>query len=144
MGRVGTTPDALARAAADVYRQARGAWTGCDWPTAFGETGLDLSGITSHQALLMSRATAGPEAADWREAVRWLRLIEADAEAAEAAAGSAVEHTARGDLAPAVRAARAACDLEARYHPVSVWADLRNLLEAAAPPAPVCLSRGPR
>ena len=132
MARSSTVERGVGVAAEQAFERARGTWTGCDWPTAFGYTGLDLNGITSHQALLLSRATAGEEASDWREAVHWLRLVEADAEAAEEAARWAVALAARGDLAGAVRESRVACDLEARYHPVAVWADLRDLLEAAA------------
>ena len=134
MGPVGTMQRGLLDPAERAYEAGRGAWTGCDWPTSFGQTGLDLNGITAHQALLMSRATAGEEASDWREAVNWLRLVEADAEAAEEAARWAVAHAARGDLAAAAREARSACDLEARYHPVPVWADLREVLEAGGLP----------
>jgi hypothetical protein len=123
--------DAVERA----YERARGTWTGCDWPTSFGQTGLDLNGMTSHQALLMSRATAGEEAGDWREAVQWLRLIETDAEAAEEAARWGVELSARGDLGGAQREAQTACDLEARYHPLPVWSDLREVLQSASPPS---------
>ena len=129
MGPAGTMQRGLLDAAERAYAAARGAWTGCDWPTSFGQTGLDLNGMTSHQALLMSRATAGEEASDWREAVHWLRLVESDAEGAEESARWAVEHAARGDLAAAVREARTACDLEARYHPQPVWTDLREALE---------------
>lgn len=114
-----------------AYQVGRGGWAGCDWPTAFGETSLDLNGITSHQALLMARATAGAEATDWREAVGWLRLVEVDAEVAESAARGALEHARRGDLSAAVREARAAYDLEAQYHAVPVWSRLRDVLESA-------------
>jgi hypothetical protein len=120
------TPDHLAEAVERAFDQACGVWTGCDWPTSFGVTGLDLCGMTSHQALLMARATAGAEAADWREAVHWLRLIEADAESAEEAARRAAGAAARGDLTAAAREAQSAWDLEARYHPQPVWADLRD------------------
>jgi hypothetical protein len=134
MGRAGITNQRqLLEAVERAYTRARNAWTGCDWPTSFGDTGLDLSGVTSHQALLMARATSGLEAADWREAVHWLRLVEADAEAAEEAARWAVEHTAHGDLPAARRDAQAACDLEARYHPLPVWGELNNLLDEACP-----------
>src|SRR5262249_9728411 len=81
-----------------VFQRTRGKWAGCDWPTSFGETGLELNGLRSGQAVLMARATSGAEATDWREAVQWLRLIEADADAAEVAARRAVEHAARGEL----------------------------------------------
>lgn len=131
MGRAGAIPQGLLEAVEWAYDRAHGTWTGCDWPTSFGDTGLDLNGMTSHQALLMSRATAGVEAADWREAVHWLRLVEADAEAAEEAARWAVECAARGDLAAARRDAQTACDLEARYHPRPVWCELSDALDAA-------------
>ena len=133
MGRTRTLPPTTLEALDRAFDRARGTWTGCDWPTSFGDTGLDLNGMTSHQALLMARATAGLEAADWREAVQWLRLVESDAEAAEEAARWAVESAARGDLAAARRDARTACDLEARYHPQPVWTDLREALEATGP-----------
>ena len=135
MGRAGATPGGVIEAVEWAFSRAQGTWTGCDWPTVFGDTGLDLNGITSHQALLMSRATAGLEAADWREAVQWLRLVEADAEAAEEAARWAAESAARGDLAAARRDAQAAFDLEARYHPRPVWADLKEALESLPGPA---------
>jgi hypothetical protein len=79
----------------------------------------------------MARATSGPEAADWRAAVRWLRLVEADAAAAEESARRAVESAARGDLGEALRHARAACDVEARYHAAPVWRALRHAIEVA-------------
>jgi hypothetical protein len=123
----------IVEAVEKAYAQARGTWTGCDWPTSFGDSGLDLNGITSGQALLMARATAGVEAVDWLEAVHWLRLVEADAEAAEEAARSAVDLAARGNFAVALREAHTACDLEARYHPMSVWAELRHTLESVWP-----------
>jgi hypothetical protein len=131
MQRGGTIQGTLQDALREAYEQARGTWTGCDWPTSFGQTGLDLNGITSHQALLMARATAGEESSDWREAVRWLRLVETDAEAAEEAARWAVEHVARGDLPGAARSIQTACELEARYHPRPVWTDLRDVLDPA-------------
>ena len=138
MGRAGALPRGTLEAVDWAFDRGRGAWTGCDWPTSFGDTGLDLNGMTSHQALLMARATAGLEAADWREAVQWLRLVETDAEAAEEAARSAVDAVARGELAAARRDAQSACDLEARYHPRLVWADLKEALESVqAPPTSV-------
>lgn len=132
MTRTGMTRDQFVDAVERAFSQACGGWTGCDWPTTFGVTGLDLCGMTSYQALLMARATAGTEAADWREAVRWLRLVEADAESSEEAARRAVAAAARGDVTAAAREARTASDLEARYHPQLVWADLCEAIEAAA------------
>jgi hypothetical protein len=123
------TPDAnLTEAVERAHARASGVWTGCDWPTSFGDSGLDLNGITSHQALLMARATAGIEATDWLEAVHWLKLVEADAEAAEEAGRWAVDLARRGNFLAALREAEAACDLESRYHVICVWADLRDIL----------------
>jgi hypothetical protein len=135
MGRIRTLLPTTVETIEGAYDRARGSWSGCDWPTSFGDTALDLNGITSHQALLMARATAGLEAADWREAVQWLRLVEANAEAAEEAARWAVEAAARGDLAAARREAGAAFDLEARYHPRPVWMDLRDAVDNTPVPA---------
>lgn len=114
-----------------VYTEACGKWTGCDWPTMFGDTKLELNGVTSGQALQKVRETSGVDATDWREAVRWLRLIEADAETAEKSAHLAVEKAACGDLTGALRHARIAEELEARYHAVPVWRKLVTTIEAA-------------
>jgi hypothetical protein len=133
MGRVGTISAHTLKLIDRAYDGAHGRWTGCDWPTSFGDTGLDLNGMTAHQALLMARATAGTEAADWREAVQWLRLVEADAEAAEEAAARALTAARREDLSAARWSARAACELEARYHPRPVWTSLQEVLEALPP-----------
>jgi hypothetical protein len=130
MGRTATLSPNTLEAVRRAYLRAHGTWTGCDWPTSFGDTGLDLNGMTSHQALLMARATAGVEAADWREAVHWLRLVETDAEAAEVAGRQAADEAVRGNLQAATRAAWAACELEARYHPRPVWGPLQDALEA--------------
>jgi hypothetical protein len=46
-----------------AYEQARGRWSGCDWPTRFGSLSLDLEGVSSLQA---------------RSAVRRWRAIAAD------------------------------------------------------------------
>jgi hypothetical protein len=121
----------LPAAVEHVFHRARGRWIGCDWPTAFGETGLELNGLTSGQASLMARATSGLEASDWRAAVMWLRLIEVDADGAERAARRAVEHAARGDLGAALRHAKAAEELEARYHATPVWRGLVAIIECA-------------
>ena len=60
-----------------AFLRGRNRWAGCDWPTRFGAAGLDLCALTSAQALLMARATAGAEAAEWRAAAQWLAEVEA-------------------------------------------------------------------
>ena len=132
-----------ASALARAYLRARGRWTGCDWRTTFGVTQLDLVGMTAAQALLMARATSGPESADWREAVHWLRLVESDAEAAESAALAAVVAAARGDLAGALDHARSACEIEERYHSSLIWGDLQLIVARAQTLAPAGERREP-
>lgn len=38
-----------------AYEQARGRWSGCDWPTHFGRLGLDLEGVSSLEARAVVR-----------------------------------------------------------------------------------------
>lgn len=38
-----------------AYEQARGCWSGCDWPTRFGSLSLDLEGVTSLEARATGR-----------------------------------------------------------------------------------------
>lgn len=144
MGRLGTIQRSLVDTVEQVFARSRAIWVGCDWPTSFGKSGIDLNGMTSAQALLMSRATSGEEAADWRAAVHWLRMIEADAEAAEEGARWAVQHVLCGDLEAAGREAQAAVDLESRYHPRPVWAQLRDVLESRRSVSPDHMSESRR
>ncbi|MBI3409010.1 MAG: hypothetical protein HY040_11740 [Planctomycetes bacterium] len=72
-----------------AFDEAKGTWTGCDWPTHFGSSGLDLNGWTSAKA--ESRVRELTEAtADWRGAARWLALVEQHAREAESEAAKAV------------------------------------------------------
>jgi hypothetical protein len=111
-----------------------GRWAGCAWPTRFGATGLDLHGLTAAQALLLARATAGAEAADWRAAVAWLAEVEAHARRAEEAAGRAVRSAADGRWAAAEAEARLACELEGRYRSPLVWRPLSEAITASLAP----------
>jgi hypothetical protein len=116
---------------AQAFLCGNGRWTGCDWPTCFGTTGLNLCALTAKQARLMASATAGAEAAEWRAAARWLAEVEADARQAEAAATRAVRLAAEGRLTEAAAEARAACDLEGRYRPAVVWRALHQAIVGA-------------
>src|SRR5262245_395613 len=58
-----------------AFAQAAGAWTGCDWPTKFGSAHLNLDKLSSAQAMLMARATAGKEEDAWWEASYWLAQV---------------------------------------------------------------------
>lgn len=114
-----------------AYQQAAGKWRGCDWPTRFGQSALNLDGLRAAQATLMARATAGSEAADWRAAVRWLTEVEGDARAAEQEARTAAALADSGELDEAIVCARRACTLESKYHGCLVWQPLYDTLEAA-------------
>lgn len=113
-----------------AFEDGKGHWTGCDWRTSFGTKGLNLEGLKASQALLLARATAGQEAADWRAAYKWLSQVEHDAIEAEALASHAVTLSCGGQLEEALERARQACRLEARYHPSSRWQSLCEVIEA--------------
>ncbi len=116
------TPDEILRA----FLSGRGRWVGCDWPTRFGARELDLCALTAAQALLMARATAGEESADWRAAVSWLGEVEAAARQAEVEARRAAALATEGRLTEALDRARAAVELEGRYRPAVVWQPLHE------------------
>lgn len=106
-------------------------WTGCDWLTEFGTTGLNLSGLTAARALLLARATSGREREDWQAAVTWLSQVEQDAWAAERLARKALDLARDGDLKEALSCAERACTIEANYHRRLVWRPLREAIEKA-------------
>jgi hypothetical protein len=114
-----------------TYVQNAGKWYGCDWPTAFGVNKLDLNGLRPSQAALLTRATAGSEAADWRAAAEWLAQVERDAKQAEAKAAKAAELAEAGKLTEALRLAEEACAIEGRYHTSLVWQPLRKAIATA-------------
>lgn len=116
---------------ANAFHQAEGQWTGCDWPTQFGKSGLNLSGLTAAQALLLARATAGQEAADWHAAVAWLTQIEYDAATAAALAQTALDLERQGQFVVALVHAQRACSLERKYHSRLVWQPLLDRIRTA-------------
>jgi hypothetical protein len=126
-----TITDSLVNDITAALTAASGKWTGCEWPTEVGQRRLNLNGMRSSQALLMERATAGSEAADWRTAVVWLRQVEQDAQQAEAAARMAVELAKTGRLGEAIAYASRACDIEQRYRRPLTWQPLLNVIAAA-------------
>jgi hypothetical protein len=115
----------------EAYLRAAEGWRGCDWPTQFGETGLDLNGLKATQAHLMARATAGSEAADWRAAVHWLSQVEQEAKEAAEEARTAVALATSGQLKEAHDHARRACAIESKYHRHLVWQALLDATETA-------------
>jgi len=108
-----------------------GKWTGCHWPTQFGESKLNLQGLLSRQAALMARASTGREAEEWRNAVQWLEAVERDAREAEAEATTAATLASQGAFEQALEHVERACALEAHYNDGAGWAPLRNLIAAA-------------
>ena len=93
-----------------IYEEAQGTWTGCDWATHFGKTGLDLNGWTATQAETRARETEHTLAEDWRSAARWLGYVEIHARQAE------------NEAREAVAAAQAGSWRDARHHAVRAWA----------------------
>jgi hypothetical protein len=111
-----------------VFLQGLGKWTGCAWPTRFGNTGINLQGLKSSQTVLLARSTAGSERAEWSAATRWLEEIERDARKAENEASLAVDLAVFGEWERALAHAQTACDLEAKYRSELVWQPLRNMI----------------
>ncbi len=111
------------------YQRGAGKWSGCDWPTDFGPSHLDLAELKASQALLLARATGGKEAADWQLASRWLSRIEQEAQEAEVEAGIALALASTGQFREALGHARHAFALETRYHSKPVWQPFCQALE---------------
>lgn len=114
-----------------AFAQAAGVWVGCDWPTEFGGTSLNLENLSSAHAVLMARATADKEADAWWEASRWLARVEQEALEAEREALAAVQAGKANQWVAALTHARGACDIEARYHNELIWQPLRTAAERA-------------
>ncbi len=122
--------DSVLKEIVPALAAASGKWTGCDWSTQFGRTRLDLRDLHSAQANLMAQATAGNEAADWRNAVTWLKRVEQDASQAESEAQTAARLARSGKLRDALQCADRACAIEARYRKPFTWRPLREAIVA--------------
>jgi hypothetical protein len=120
-----------------AYRQGMGTWTGCDWPTTFGKSGLNLQGWHSAEARGMSAQSRGEQAADWIAAARWLVQVEEHARHAEARAAAAVASASAGHWREALQFAEQAWALEfgsgrAIWHDFPLaWQKLLQATEAA-------------
>jgi hypothetical protein len=114
-----------------AYVQNAGKWHGCDWPTAFGASKLNLNGLRQDQATLLAGATSRSEADDWRAAADWLAQIERDAKQADAKAARAAELAEAGRLTEALRLAEEVCAIEGQYHANLVWRQLREAIATA-------------
>jgi hypothetical protein len=135
------TPDAeevSLEAIRQAYLQAVGSWSGCDWPTAMGKTGLNVNGRNAAQAASMGQEADDPELAeDWYAAGRWLAHVEHYAQLAEIHAAQAVMAAEEGRWHDALTRAEWAWSLEfstgrpLRHTPPHAWQQLRECIEAA-------------
>lgn len=121
-----------------IYDEACDTWTGCDWHTQFGKTGLDLCGLTPADAEKMAAQTAGTEVgADWRAAVSWLAQVQRYAEQAAAEADIAIKAAEHGAWPKAARHAERAWILEfatgrsLRGHYPPTWEPLHQAIKNA-------------
>jgi hypothetical protein len=98
---------------AEAYEAASGRWSGCDWPTEFGLTGLNLENETPQAARARAEELAGsPAGKDWAAASQWLGCVERYAAQAEARAAAAIKAAAAGEWGEALDNAEWAWSLE--------------------------------
>jgi hypothetical protein len=122
-----------------AYEDAVGQWRGCDWPTHFGRTGLDLADCTPAEAEALAVDAMGTEEAeDWSAAADWLGRVEGQAKRAEAQAALAVAAANAGEWSDALAWARKTLALEfasgrpVRRGGVFTWGPLYQAIESAA------------
>jgi hypothetical protein len=122
----------------EAYRQAAGTWTGCDWLTARGKSGLNLMGRTAAEAAILGQEAEEPQLAeDWYAASHWLAQLEHHARLAEMQAAEAVNAAEEGRWRDALTHAEWAWSLEfasgrpVRHAPPHAWQCLRDRIEAA-------------
>jgi len=120
-----------------VYAEASGTWKGCDWPTRFGESKLDLNGYSPEMARAkMAAAATEAEMEEWAKAASWLADVEREANEAETAAAQAVAAAERGQWEKALSHAERAWAAEFGtgrpiWHPFpAAWQNLREAVEA--------------
>jgi len=121
-----------------VYQEATGTWTGCDWPTVSGKTGLNLEGWTAEEARAMAQQTTDPvQTEDWLQASLWLAQTEHHAKVAEKSAAEAMQAATEGRWRDALTSAEWAWSLEfstgrpLRHCPPQCWQRLREVIASA-------------
>lgn len=136
VGRVSRQPVGL-ESVRRVYAEATGAWKGCDWPTRFGETKLDLNGYSAAMARAkVAAAKTDAEADDWGKAATWLADVEREAQEAETAAARSLAAAERGQWQKALAHAERAWSAELGtgrpiWHSFPLaWQRLRETVEA--------------
>jgi hypothetical protein len=124
-----------------AYETATGRWTGCDWPTRFGKTGLDLEDWSAAEAESLAvemTLTHDAEGTDWSAAASWLGEIERMAAQAEEQAALAVTAANAGEWTEAIDHVRKARAMEfATGRPIwkgfpLTWDALSVAIESAA------------
>jgi hypothetical protein len=121
-----------------AYEEGTGLWTGCDWPTRFGATGLDLNGYAAAEADAIAIDAIRTEAAeDWSSAAHWLARVERCAGKAEVQAALAVKAAVAGQWDEALDHADRAWVLEfSTGRPLhkgeSAWKGLCRAIENAS------------
>lgn len=92
-----------------TFEEVAGTWTGCDWPTRFFKSALDLNGCTAAEARKkVAESKDGVHAADWQAAAEWLAKIEQIAREAEEHAARALRAASDGAWLVALDQARLA------------------------------------
>lgn len=154
-----TTPRVKRLAAVcEAFAKAEGKWSGVDWRTDFGQSGLDLEGLDDGQELRRWSVSIdqGHDVGDgcpeptsglneslplgWRgqwvrdlvDAADWVDEVATSAAAAESAAQEAVEAFAARDFGVASDLARRASDLERQFGTDRVWGAFRRAIEGGA------------
>jgi hypothetical protein len=122
----------------ELFRQASGSWTGCDWSNWMGKSAVDLEGWTATQAAAMAQEAEDPQRADdWYAASQWLAHVERYAQLAEVHAAQAVMAAEEGRWHDALTRATWAWSLEfstgrpLRHAPPQAWQRLRDRIAAA-------------
>ena len=120
-----------------VYAAATARWKGCDWPTRFGQSKLDLNGYSAEMARARLRTAATEtQVEDWAKAASWLADVEREAHEAETAAAQALAAAERGQWEKALGHAERAWAAEfGTGRPVwhsfpAAWQELREVVGA--------------
>jgi hypothetical protein len=95
-----------------LYEQVAGTWTGCDWPTTFGKSRLDLHGTSAAEASQVPVVFGTQAEVDWRQAAVWLARVERFAAEAEREGAAAMTAARAGDWEEAAHHAERAAALE--------------------------------
>ncbi|WP_442505690.1 hypothetical protein SH528x_004490 [Novipirellula sp. SH528] len=113
----------------EALHQAKSLWIGCQWPTQFGSSRLNLEGLRSRQAGMAEKATRGEESRCWGHAAIWLVTVERDAALAEELGEQALRASEAGDRILAHSLLREAVAIEQKYREPIVYQPILKLFE---------------